>query len=151
MGEQVLDEARADAGRLDLSENLAVGQTVRLDLTDDSKGTLLRHLHNGYLDGGKGLDADERTFNTFTTKITAIDGNEQLVESQGIDLHTYVAPGTDHTVVQKPGFYTEQVGGTKLVDWVRQLLTDDPPRDVHCTQCRTASGSTTTTTATAGG
>jgi hypothetical protein len=75
-----------------------------------------------------------------------IDSNEKLVEDQGIDLHTYVAPGTDHTVVQKPAFYTEEVDGTKLVDWVTQLLGDDPPPDVHCTQCRVAPTTSTTTT-----
>jgi hypothetical protein len=86
--------------------------------------------------------------------VSLIDSNEQLVEDGGVDLHTYVAPGTDHTVVQKPAFYTEEVGGTKLVDWVTQLLGDDPPGDVRCTECGPKvppSTSSTTTTTAAGG
>ena len=90
--------------------------------------------------------------------VSLIDSNEQLVESGGVDLHTYVAPGTEHTVVQKPGFYTERVGGIRLVDWVTELLGDDPPADVHCTECQgeaatttTAPATTTTAPTTAGG
>jgi hypothetical protein len=103
-------------------------------------------------------DATQASFSTLAgvpadDLVSLIDANEQLVEDGGVDLHTYVAPGTDHTVVQKPGFYTEEVEGTLLVDWVTQLLGDDPPADVHCVECRgqDTTTSTTTTTAPAGG
>jgi hypothetical protein len=32
-------------------------------------------------------------------------------------------------------FYTEQVNGRPLVDWVTRLIEGKPVADVHCRQC----------------
>ena len=35
---------------------------------------------------------------------------------------TFYAPGINHTITAGPGFYTTEVGDTRLVDWLAQLL-----------------------------
>jgi hypothetical protein len=66
-----------------------------------------------------------------------IDTNEQQIEAQGVQLSSYVAPGSDHTVLHKPGFYTETVNGVPFVDWVTDLVKGTPVSDVHCEECKT--------------
>lgn len=66
--------------RLSSTAGLAVGQRVRLMLTDDARGTLLRHLHGELMDGGKGLLPAERVFNTFTSRVTAVGPDSVTLE-----------------------------------------------------------------------
>jgi len=66
---------------------------------------------------------------------TLIDENERIIESRGVKLLTYLAPGTDHTVLSNDRFYAEEVEGVRLVDWVTDLVADEPVADVHCTVC----------------
>jgi hypothetical protein len=35
-----------------------------------------------------------------------------------VNLLSYIAPGDDHGALQYDSFYTEEVNGEKLVDWV---------------------------------
>ncbi len=65
-----------------------------------------------------------------------IDANNALVESEGIDLRTWVGPGTQHTVLGRDTFYTDEVDGTSLRDWVADLVAGEDVPDVHCTECR---------------
>lgn len=67
--------------------------------------------------------------------VTLIDDNERLVEDGGVDLHTWVQPGVRHTIVGDPDFYTTELEGKKLVDWVAALMDGDDVPDVHCTDC----------------
>ena len=67
-----------------------------------------------------------------------IDQNEAEVEAGGVDLLSYITPGSSHTVLHRPEFYTETVNGTLLVDWVTSLVAGDPVADVHCTDCAAA-------------
>ena len=64
-----------------------------------------------------------------------IDANNALVESEGIDLRTWVGPGTEHTVLGRESFYTDEVDGTSLRDWVADLVAGEDVPDVHCTEC----------------
>jgi hypothetical protein len=57
--------------------------------------------------------------------------NETEIEAKGQPLFSYLAPGTEHTVLHKPEFYTETVNGTSLLDWVTNLVTHKPIADVH--------------------
>lgn len=41
----------------------------------------------------------------------------------------------DHGVLQCGSFYTEEVNGEELVDWVTRLIEGGPVDDVHCTEC----------------
>lgn len=67
--------------------------------------------------------------------VSLIDDNEKMVESKGVKLHSWVAPGTKHTVIEKDGFYTEKVNGTSLRDWVADFVAGKDVPDVHCTEC----------------
>jgi hypothetical protein len=67
--------------------------------------------------------------------VTLIDQNETQIEQGGVDLRSYIAPGQAHTVLSSPVFYTENVEGVALVDWVSGLVRRQPDLDVHCTDC----------------
>lgn len=65
-----------------------------------------------------------------------IDANEAQIEDAGVNLLSYIAPGDEHTVLSDGLFYTEEVNGEKLVDWVTRLIEGRPVDDVHCHECR---------------
>jgi hypothetical protein len=68
--------------------------------------------------------------------VTLIDGTEQQIEDGGVQLASYVAPGNLHTISSSDDFYTTEVEGVRLVDWLTALIDDpDPPPDVHCVEC----------------
>ncbi len=64
-----------------------------------------------------------------------IDGNEAAIESAGVDIASYTASGTDHTILWRDAFYDVEVRGVRLVDWVARLVAGDTPADIHCTDC----------------
>ncbi len=67
--------------------------------------------------------------------VTLIDQNETEIESNGVNVLGFVAPGIGHTVLGSPEFYTEAVNGVQFVDWVAGLLDRTTTNDVHCTDC----------------
>jgi Pectinacetylesterase len=67
--------------------------------------------------------------------VSVIDRNETQVEGAGVNLVSYIAPGTDHTALSDDAFYTETVNGEVLVDWVTRLIEGAPVADVHCADC----------------
>ena len=42
----------------------------------------------------------------------------------------YIAPGSQHCIINTPGFYTTTVNGVRLVDWVNRLLSTRSPASV---------------------
>jgi hypothetical protein len=68
--------------------------------------------------------------------LAVIDANEAAIEKAGVVLHSYTAPGDGHGILEWPRFYTMEVGGEKLVDWVTRLIERKPADDVHCKRCR---------------
>jgi len=70
--------------------------------------------------------------------VSLIDQNEQQIEAAGVDLLSFISPGSSHTVLSKPDFYTETVNGVPLVDWVTHLVNHEPAADVHCQECTVA-------------
>jgi len=70
-----------------------------------------------------------------TKLLAVIDGNEAAIEAAGARLHSYTAPGNRHGLFEFDRFYTIKVKGVKLVDWLHTLVTDAPPKDVHCAPC----------------
>jgi Pectinacetylesterase len=68
--------------------------------------------------------------------LSLIDANETQIEAAGVNLLSYIAPGDDHTALSDGTFYTEEVNGQPLVDWVTRLIEGDPIDDVHCRECR---------------
>jgi Pectinacetylesterase len=71
-----------------------------------------------------------------TDLLSLIDANETQIERAGVNLLSYTAPGSEHTVLSDEPFYTEQVNGQRFVDWVTGLLERKPVDDVHCRQCQ---------------
>jgi hypothetical protein len=67
--------------------------------------------------------------------LSLIDANETQVEGAGVNLLSYIAPGDEHGVLQHDSFYTEELDGEKLVDWVTRLVQGEPVDDVHCEEC----------------
>ena len=67
--------------------------------------------------------------------LSRIDANETRIEAAGVDLASYIAPGDEHTALSDGTFYTEEVDGTRLVDWVSRLIEGEPVDDVHCVDC----------------
>jgi hypothetical protein len=67
--------------------------------------------------------------------LSEIDGNETRIEDAGVNLLSYIAPGDDHGALLYESFYTEEVNGETLVDWVTSLIAGEPVADVHCTEC----------------
>ena len=67
-----------------------------------------------------------------TTDLAAsIDANEATIEDAGVVQHSYTAPGHDHGVVSDNRFYTLEVDGVTLVDWVDALIAGEPLEDVR--------------------
>ncbi len=61
----------------------------------------------------------------------SLDANEQHVEEAGVALDVYIAPGDDHTVLDKARLYDLEVDGVALVDWIAQLANGTAPGDVR--------------------
>jgi hypothetical protein len=53
-----------------------------------------------------------------------------------VNLLSYTAPGSAHTVLSDESFYTEQVNGQRFVEQVTRLIERKPVHDVHSRQCR---------------
>lgn len=66
-----------------------------------------------------------------TPLVQLIDGNNQLVEAAGVDLHSWVGPGTEHVSTARDDVYTTEVNGTKLIDWISEVVDGDDVADVH--------------------
>ncbi len=71
--------------------------------------------------------------------LTVIDANEAAIETSGVVLHSYTAPGRGHGILEWPRFYEMHVNGVRLVDWVHALIAGQPPADVHCDECEASS------------
>jgi Pectinacetylesterase len=68
--------------------------------------------------------------------LSLIDANETQIERAGVNLLSYTAPGSEHTVLSDEPFYTEKVNGQRFLDWVTRLIAEQPVDDVHCQKCR---------------
>jgi hypothetical protein len=68
--------------------------------------------------------------------LAVIDANEATIERAGVILHSYTAPGDGHGILEWPRFYTMEVNGVKLVDWMTRLIAGETVDDVHCQNCR---------------
>jgi hypothetical protein len=67
--------------------------------------------------------------------LSLIDSNEVQIEAAGVNVVSYIAPGDEHTTLSDGTFYTEEVNGQPLVDWVTRLVAGEPVDDVRCTHC----------------
>jgi Pectinacetylesterase len=82
------------------------------------------------------FDSSAADESTDPTKLLAvIDANEAAIEDTGVVLNSYTAPGDGHGIFEWPVFYTMEVNGVRLVDWVAALIAGEPLDDVHCVDC----------------
>jgi hypothetical protein len=61
--------------------------------------------------------------------------NEAMVEEVGIVQLSYTAPGDEHTISTRSEFYDMEVGGVRLVDWLRDVVAGVDVADVRCDEC----------------
>ena len=57
--------------------------------------------------------------------------NVETISTTNPNFRAYLAPGTEHCVINRPSFYTQTVGGRKLSDWVTTLLGGGDPGQVR--------------------
>jgi len=69
--------------------------------------------------------------------VSLIDLNETQIEAAGVTLWSFISPGDSHTVLGRAEFYTDEVDGTSLLEWVTALVAGDTVADVHCAVCTT--------------
>lgn len=74
-----------------------------------------------------GIPADEL--------VTLIDANETQIEAAGVEVFSFIEPGDDHTILSQREFYTAELNGVRLVDWVTALVNGEQVEDVHCVEC----------------
>ena len=64
-----------------------------------------------------------------------LDANHADIKAKLNHYASYVAPGESHTILTRPEFYTLQVDGIAVRDWIEDLATGEMVRDVHCGDC----------------
>jgi len=87
--------------------------------------------------------ARDRVQASFTTaagigsnqRLGRLDQNEANIEAAGVNLHTYVAPGSLHTVLRIKKMYTLTVEGVPFIDWLNAYVAGEDVPDVHCKDC----------------
>lgn len=68
--------------------------------------------------------------------LALIEQNEAAIESAGVEVASYVAPGDAHTILGSDELYELEVEGVRLVDWIARLVDGEVPPDVRCSDCR---------------
>ncbi len=65
-----------------------------------------------------------------------IDRNALLVESNGVQVSSWVGPGDQHvSTAADDVLYGSEVEGTALIDWISDFVAGEDVPDVHCEDC----------------
>lgn len=67
--------------------------------------------------------------------VEQIDATEDQIEELGTPLASYVAPGSEHTIIGGDEVYEMEVEGVRLIDWITELVAGGVPADVRCVDC----------------
>jgi hypothetical protein len=67
--------------------------------------------------------------------VSVMRANEERVEAKGATVATWIAPGSDHTILQKATMYTESLNGVLFIEWLKSFLAGDLVEDQICTDC----------------
>jgi len=67
--------------------------------------------------------------------LTLIEANQADIKNEVGNFHSFIAGGDLHTILGRPEFYTYQVNGISLRDWVANLVSGETISDVHCADC----------------
>ncbi len=57
--------------------------------------------------------------------------NVEQISAQNPNFRAYLAPGTEHCVINRPSFYTQAVSGMKFSEWVGTLLAGGDPGQIR--------------------
>jgi hypothetical protein len=68
-------------------------------------------------------------------QLVVIEGNEGQIEQAGVEVHSYIAPGEDHTILGRPELYTLEVEGVAFLDWLTEYIAGADVADVRCVDC----------------
>ncbi|MDB4984958.1 MAG: uncharacterized protein JWN04_136 [Myxococcaceae bacterium] len=101
----------------------------------DRKAGLLESAQDGIISGFFGAGMNNCTGIVLLTPIPGDQYQQGLVEFRDAvkaypNFATFYPPGTQHTWLGGASFYTLTVGGTKLVDWVSNIIADKPIQNV---------------------
>ncbi len=64
-----------------------------------------------------------------------IDATEDQIETAGVPIASFIAPGGGHTILGSNELYDLEVEEVRLVDFLGALVAGDVPDDVRCTVC----------------
>lgn len=67
--------------------------------------------------------------------VELIDATNEEIRGEGVDVVTWVSPGTEHTILGSDGLYDEEVDGEGFVTWLTAFLAGEDVDDVHCVDC----------------
>lgn len=67
--------------------------------------------------------------------LSIIQANEVAIEEGGVPVASYIAPGTDHTILGYDGMYDLEVDGVSFLDWLTDYVAGEDVPDVACTDC----------------
>jgi acetyl esterase/lipase len=67
--------------------------------------------------------------------LTVIQASEENIEASGVPISSYVAPGTDHTILGSDALYALEVEGVSFLDWLTRYVNGEDVEDVACTDC----------------
>lgn len=73
--------------------------------------TFFYSLAKGTLSATDGVD--------WAARMVGVTSRRSLVNP---NFRAYLAPGTEHCVINRASFYTQSVGGVSFSDWVKSLL-----------------------------
>jgi len=65
-----------------------------------------------------------------------IVANDEAIEAAGVEVASWLSPGTAHTVLGRPELYDTEVDGVRLHVWLGALVAGEDVPDVRCTTCR---------------
>ncbi len=69
-----------------------------------------------------------------------IKGNEERIESAGVPISSFIAPGEDHTILGRDALYTVVVEGVSFLDWITDFVAGETVDDVECADCEPPEG-----------
>jgi hypothetical protein len=102
---------------------------IRMARFDDSHDGVQLFFSSVMLDAARAAGHPAQAFEDDLP--AALDATEQHIEKAGVALDVYIAPGDDHTVLDKVRLYDLVVGGVALVDWIELLANGAAPGDVR--------------------
>ncbi|MEM9192648.1 MAG: pectin acetylesterase-family hydrolase [Myxococcota bacterium] len=96
------------------------------DMRFSQYNTVLDGVQVSFYEAMGGAGGAEGWSDRMTTSVDSIAGD---------NFHSYLADGTQHCIIIRPEFYSRSSNGVALVDWIEDLLADQPVPDVVCENC----------------